>query len=136
MKADSILATIGNTPHIRLSRLFPDAEVWVKAERANPGGSIKDRIALAMIEAAEQGLRDLGFTELRVRHHGDVALIELPIRELARILDPWCRSRVIGVVLSTGYRFVALDLEGFRSGSLNRGVAEAAPKVALGPPTN
>ena len=53
MKADSILATIGNTPHIRLSRLFPDHEVWVKAERTNPGGSIKDRIALAMIEAAE-----------------------------------------------------------------------------------
>ncbi|MEE4450355.1 cysteine synthase A [Novosphingobium resinovorum] len=53
MKADSILATIGDTPHIRLSRLFPDHEVWVKAERANPGGSIKDRIGLAMIEAAE-----------------------------------------------------------------------------------
>ncbi len=54
MKADSVLATIGNTPHIRLSRLFPDHEVWVKAERTNPGGSIKDRIALAMIEDAEQ----------------------------------------------------------------------------------
>jgi cysteine synthase A len=53
MKAASILDTIGNTPHIRLSRLFGDAEVWVKSERANPGGSIKDRIALAMIEAAE-----------------------------------------------------------------------------------
>lgn len=53
MKVDSILATIGNTPHIRLSRLFPDHEVWIKAERANPGGSIKDRIGLAMIEAAE-----------------------------------------------------------------------------------
>ncbi len=53
MKADTILATIGNTPHIRLSRLFPDHEVWVKSERANPGGSIKDRIALAMVEAAE-----------------------------------------------------------------------------------
>lgn len=54
MKADSILATIGNTPHIRLARLFPDHEVWIKAERANPGGSIKDRIGLAMIEAAER----------------------------------------------------------------------------------
>lgn len=54
MKADTILATIGNTPHIRLSRLFPDHEVWVKSERANPGGSIKDRIALAMVEAAEE----------------------------------------------------------------------------------
>ncbi|MFM2330105.1 MAG: hypothetical protein RLZZ494_2208 [Pseudomonadota bacterium] len=56
MKAANILATIGNTPHIRINRLFADAgtqEVWVKAERANPGGSIKDRIALAMIEAAE-----------------------------------------------------------------------------------
>jgi cysteine synthase A len=53
MKAANILATIGNTPHIRLSRLFPDHEVWVKSERANPGGSIKDRIALAMIEDAQ-----------------------------------------------------------------------------------
>jgi cysteine synthase len=54
MKADNVLATIGNTPHIRLARLFPDHEVWVKSERANPGGSIKDRIALAMVEAAEE----------------------------------------------------------------------------------
>ena len=54
MKFDNVLQSIGNTPHIRLSRLFPDHEVWVKSERANPGGSIKDRIALAMVEAAEQ----------------------------------------------------------------------------------
>jgi cysteine synthase A len=53
MRADSVLHTIGHTPHIRLSRLFPDAEVWVKSERANPGGSIKDRIGLSMVEAAE-----------------------------------------------------------------------------------
>jgi len=54
MKAASILETIGNTPHVRVSRLFPDAEVWIKSERGNPGGSIKDRIALAMIEDAER----------------------------------------------------------------------------------
>jgi cysteine synthase A len=55
MKAGNILETIGNTPHIRLNRLFGDrAEVWVKSERSNPGGSIKDRIALAMIEDAER----------------------------------------------------------------------------------
>ncbi len=54
MKAANILETIGNTPHIRVSRLFPDAEVWIKSERANPGGSIKDRIGLAMIEDAEK----------------------------------------------------------------------------------
>lgn len=53
MRAQSILETIGNTPHIRLARLFPDHEVWIKSERQNPGGSIKDRIALAMIEDAE-----------------------------------------------------------------------------------
>ncbi|MFB0872781.1 MULTISPECIES: cysteine synthase A [unclassified Sphingobium] len=53
MKAASILETIGNTPHIRVQRLFGDAEVWIKSERSNPGGSIKDRIALAMIESAE-----------------------------------------------------------------------------------
>jgi cysteine synthase A len=54
MKAASVLDTIGRTPHIRFSRLFPSHAVWIKAERANPGGSIKDRIALSMIEAAEQ----------------------------------------------------------------------------------
>ncbi len=54
MKADSILATIGNTPHIRINRLFGGThEVWIKSERSNPGGSIKDRIALSMVEAAE-----------------------------------------------------------------------------------
>jgi cysteine synthase len=55
MKAVNVLATIGNTPHIRLSRLFGEGHnVWVKSERTNPGGSIKDRIALAMVEAAEK----------------------------------------------------------------------------------
>ena len=55
MRAADILATIGNTPHIRINRLFaPGYEVWSKSERSNPGGSIKDRIALAMVEAAER----------------------------------------------------------------------------------
>src|SRR5512133_1423137 len=55
MKAANILETIGNTPHVRINRLFGDrAEVWMKSERANPGASIKDRIALAMIEDAER----------------------------------------------------------------------------------
>jgi cysteine synthase A len=55
MKAANILETIGNTPHIRINRLFGDgANVWIKSERANPGASIKDRIALSMVEAAER----------------------------------------------------------------------------------
>ena len=63
MKADNILGLIGGTPHVRLGRLFPDHEVWMKLERQNPAGSIKDRIALAMIEDAErQGLIRPGAT--------------------------------------------------------------------------
>ena len=55
MKAANILETIGNTPHVRINRLFGDkAEVWIKQERVNPGGSIKDRIALSMVEDAER----------------------------------------------------------------------------------
>ena len=55
MKANTILQTIGNTPHVRINKLFPaHYEVWIKLEKANPGGSIKDRIALAMIEDAEK----------------------------------------------------------------------------------
>ncbi len=55
MKALSILDTIGRTPHVRINRLFgANANVWIKSERANPGGSIKDRIALAMVEDAER----------------------------------------------------------------------------------
>ena len=55
MKVDNILQTIGKTPHVRINRLFgPDAQVWIKSERGNPGGSIKDRIALEMVQEAER----------------------------------------------------------------------------------
>ena len=58
MRADSVLETIGNTPHIRINRLFgSDHHIWIKSERSNPGGSIKDRIALAMVEEAEESGR-------------------------------------------------------------------------------
>ncbi|AEI37399.1 cysteine synthase A [Zymomonas mobilis] len=53
-KVNTILEAIGNTPHLRLNKLFPDHEVWIKVEKSNPGGSIKDRIALAMVEDAEK----------------------------------------------------------------------------------
>jgi cysteine synthase len=63
MPFDNVLATIGNTPHIRINRLFGEAQVWVKSERSNPGGSIKDRIALSMVEDAEaKGLLKPGAT--------------------------------------------------------------------------
>ena len=55
MKANNILDVIGNTPHLRINHLYPEGyEVWIKLERSNPGGSIKDRIALSMVEDAEK----------------------------------------------------------------------------------
>jgi cysteine synthase len=55
MKYDTILEGIGNTPHVRINKLFPGTEnIWMKLERNNPGGSIKDRIALAMVQDAEK----------------------------------------------------------------------------------
>ena len=54
MKYNNILETVGNTPHIRLSKMFPNHEVWIKLEKQNPAGSIKDRIAISMIEDAEK----------------------------------------------------------------------------------
>lgn len=63
MKYNTILEIIGNTPHVRLNRLFPEQEVWIKLEKQNPAGSIKDRIALAMIEDAEKrGMLKAGAT--------------------------------------------------------------------------
>ena len=70
MKAQNVLETIGNTPHIRIQRLFGKAtqQVWIKSERANPGGSIKDRIALSLVEDAERtGALQPGELRRRVR---------------------------------------------------------------------
>ncbi|MCL2625998.1 MAG: cysteine synthase A [Cystobacterineae bacterium] len=63
MRVKNILELVGQTPHLQLCKLFPSAEVWIKLERQNPGGSMKDRIALAMLEAAERsGLLQKGYT--------------------------------------------------------------------------
>ena len=72
---------------------------------------------LRQIEAAEDTLVDLGFRQFRVRHHNEIARIELPIEEFPRALE--CREAIVDGVRRAGYRFVALDLAGFRSGSLN-----------------
>ena len=75
-----------------------------------------------MIEAAEAALRDLGFRVCRVRHHDDLAKIELGIDELSRALDPDMRAAIVDRVRAVGYRHVAVDLQGYRQGSLNDGV--------------
>jgi uncharacterized protein len=72
------------------------------------------------VEAAELYLRQLGFRECRVRlHHGELARIEVPASELPRLAEPGERERLIRRLKDLGFQFVTLDLEGFRSGSLN-----------------
>ncbi len=77
---------------------------------------------LREVEAAESALRTLGFDELRVRHHRDLARLEVPVARLAEVVER--RTEVVDAVLGAGYRYVALDLEGFRSGSLNRALGD------------
>lgn len=74
---------------------------------------------LAQVEQAEAALRGLGFVGLRVRHHEQVARIELPTDQMQQILDPNVRLEVASAVKAAGFLYVALDLEGFRSGSGN-----------------
>jgi len=81
---------------------------------------------LAAVEAAESALRSLGFVQLRVRHHGDAARLEVEPAALAEVVAR--RDEVVAAVRAAGFRFVALDLEGFRSGSLNRGLRTGAGK--------
>jgi pyridinium-3,5-biscarboxylic acid mononucleotide sulfurtransferase len=77
---------------------------------------------LEMIERGEDVLLSLGFRVCRVRHHGDVARVELGPDELARALDPPTRDAIVQGLKAVGYRYVTLDLQGYRMGSLNEGV--------------
>jgi len=88
-----------------------------------PYGTAITRENLSQVEQAEAVLRAAGFRELRVRHHGDVARIEVALAELPQLLDPAIREKVVADIRAVGYRFVAVDLEGFKSGNLNRGIA-------------
>jgi uncharacterized protein len=86
---------------------------------------------LSAVEQAEAGLRGLGFAELRVRHYGELARIEVPVGALGRAVD--LAADVVAVVQAAGYRYVTLDLEGLRSGNLNAALGDAAAhEVAAG----
>jgi uncharacterized protein len=86
-----------------------------------PYGTEVSVALLGQVDRAEAALRRLGFAELRVRHYGDTARIEVPLDQLAAVVAN--REDVVTVVKAAGYRYVTLDLEGFRSGNLNgRGV--------------
>ena len=84
-----------------------------------PYGTAITRDNLSQVEHAESLLRDLGLTELRVRHHGETARIEVPTAQLARLTEPSLRARVVAGFKVLGFRWVTLDLEGLRSGNLN-----------------
>jgi len=83
-----------------------------------PHGTQVTVAALRQIEAAEDALKALGFRQVRVRHHGDVARIEVDQQEIARLMTE--RERVAAAVRAAGYKFVSADLEGYSTGSLNR----------------
>lgn len=82
-----------------------------------PYGTRVTVAVLSEVAAAESALRRLGFLELRVRHYGDLARVEVPLSSLPRLLD--ARAEVVQAVKSAGYRYVTVDLEGLRSGNLN-----------------
>jgi uncharacterized protein len=74
---------------------------------------------LAQVERGEEALRALGFRQVRLRHHGPLARVEIDPSELARALDPEMARRISAAIKPLGFRYVALDLDGYRSGALN-----------------
>ncbi len=80
---------------------------------------------LGRVERAEDGLRDLGFVTVRVRAHGEVGRVELAPAEIAHALDAETRARIVAVLRAAGFRYAALDLQGYRTGSLNEGLIPA-----------
>ncbi|HYE31638.1 MAG TPA: ATP-dependent sacrificial sulfur transferase LarE [Methylomirabilota bacterium] len=100
-----------------------------------PYGEVVDPRKLLMIEGAENVLRDLGFYDVRVRHHelknGDLARIELGQSELPRLLDGGLYNRAAAAIRKVGYAYVTLDLEGYRRGSLNAAIPKVEPLPAV-----
>jgi len=82
-------------------------------------GRIVNRETLSVVEQGEEALRNLGFRQFRVRHHGDMVRIEVDLAEMPRALNPEMAAEMTRVFKALGFKFVTLDLEGFRSGSMN-----------------
>ena len=82
---------------------------------------------LSAVGRAEDALRDMGFRQVRVRHHGEVARIEVGADEVSRLLAPDVRARVAKAVRQAGFLYVAADLDGYRTGSMNEALVDAAP---------
>lgn len=109
---------------IRMLAREAGLRVWDKPASACLSSRIEygrpvTREALSTVERGEDAVRALGFRQFRVRHHGDIVRIEIAREELARALDPAMAAQFTSVFKSLGFKFVTLDLEGFRSGSMN-----------------
>lgn len=117
-----LLETGITKPEVRQIARYLGLPVWDKPAMAClssrvPHGTAITPELLRQIEAAEDVLVELGFTQFRVRHHGEIARIEVPVEDFARVLAH--HDELVSRIQATGYRFVTLDLAGFRSGSLN-----------------
>jgi uncharacterized protein len=116
----------------RLSRDIYDLPTWDKPELAClasriPYGTTVTSDRLRAVSMAEAGLRALGFRDLRVRHHGEVGRIEIGPDEIDRALEPDLRAKISAAVRDAGFTFAALDLDGYRRGSLNAGLDPETP---------
>ncbi len=98
-----------------------------------PYGEEITAAGLQMVAAAERHLRELGFGICRVRHHGNLARVEVPVDDLDQVVDPTVRRTIVGSLRDLGYAYVTLDLQGFRSGSLNEVLGASAPAVEKAP---
>jgi pyridinium-3,5-biscarboxylic acid mononucleotide sulfurtransferase len=129
-KVRSPLYEVGMTkPEIREAARLLDLPNWNKPAMAClssriPYGTPVTAETLARIEAAENVLRAEGLEQFRVRHHEDVARIEIPRADFARLLAGDAADRIIEGVKRAGYRYVTLDLQGFRSGSMNEALSK------------
>ena len=90
-----------------------------------PYGTPVTADVLAQVERSEEVLRRAGFAQCRVRHHGEVARIEVAVAELPRLLEPALREELVRQIREAGYRYVTIDLQGYRTGSLNEGLKKA-----------
>jgi uncharacterized protein len=107
---------------------LPTADLPASACLASrlPYGTKVTTERLKQVEDAEERLRGLGFQQVRVRHHGAMARVEIAPSELAKALDPEAAQRIVAAVKPLGFRYVALDLEGYRTGALNEVLPSAA----------
>lgn len=117
-----------------LSRVagLPTAELPASACLSSrlPYGTEVTSDRLSQVEQGEQALRDLGFRQVRLRHHGELARVEIDPTELARALDPEMAARIVAAIKPLGFRYVSLDLEGYRTGSLNEVLFLHTPRSA------